>query len=257
MILAGKLHQAGWYKDLPPDWAVALSDNGWTTDELGFEWVKHFNRHTESRTQGAYRLLILDGHSSHATPELINSARITRLLLSACLLTPPTSSSLLMLAATLKVLYGHEVSELARQGVFHIDKLDFLWIYQRLRQTALFAANVKAGFEATGLIPPCPDRVLSNLTVIRTPSPLGTAGGISASWTAETPRTTTQLKQQARLVQRLLQRQSQSPTSQPIAQLVKSCQPAMNSATILAEENPKLRAANARQRRKGQYNDSI
>ena len=144
------------------------------------------------------------------------------------------------------------MSELARQGVFHVDKLDFLWIYQRIRQTALSEGNIKAGFEATGLIPPCPERVLSNLTVVRTPSPPGTAGGISTSWTAETPHTTSQLEQQALLVRGLLQRQSQSPTSQAIAQLVKGCQLAMNSATILAEENSKLRAANDRQRRKRQ-----
>ena len=254
MILAGKLHQAGWYQDLPPEWAVALSDNGWTTNELGLEWVKHFNRHTESRTQGAYRLLILDGHESHATPEFDQFCKDNKII-TLCM--PPHTSHLLQpldigCYSPLKVLYGHEVSELARQGVFHIDKLDFLWIYQRVRPTALSKGNIKAGFEATGLIPSCPDRVLSNLTVVRTPSPPGTASGIPASWTAETPRTTCQLEQQARLVQRLLQRQSQSPTSVAIAQLVKGCQLAMNSATILAEENSKLRAANDRQRRKRQ-----
>ena len=248
------INASGWYKDLPPDWTVALSDNGWTTGELGLEWVKHFDRHTQSRTQGAYRLLILDGYSSHATPEFDQFCKDSKII-TLCM--PPHTSHLLQpldvgCYSPLKVLYGHEVSELARQGVFHIDKLDFLWIYQRVRPTALSKGNIKAGFEATGLIPSCPDRVLSNLTVVRTPSPPGTASSIPASWTAETPRTTSQVKQQARLVQRLFQRQSQSPTSQAIAQLVKGCQLAMNSATILAEENSKLRAANARQRRKRQ-----
>jgi hypothetical protein len=254
LILAGKLHQASWYEDLPPDWAIALSHNGWTDDNIGLEWVKHFHRHTESRAAGAYRLLILDGHGSHATPEFDQFCKDHKII-TLCM--PPHTSHLLQpldvgCYSPLKVLYGHEVSELARQGVFHVDKLDFLWIYQRIRQTALSEGNIKAGFEATGLIPPCPERVLSNLTVVRTPSPPGTAGGISTSWTAETPHTTSQLEQQARLVQGLLQRQSQSPTSQAIAQLVKGCQLAMNSATILAEENSKLRAANDRQRRKRQ-----
>jgi hypothetical protein len=47
VILLGKLHQASWYQGLPPDWAIAVSDNGWTTDELGLEWIKHYHRHTE------------------------------------------------------------------------------------------------------------------------------------------------------------------------------------------------------------------
>jgi hypothetical protein len=53
-------------------------------------------------------------------------------------------------------------------------------------------------------------------------------------------------------VRNLLHRQSQSPTSLAISQLVKGCQLAMQSATILAEENIKLRASSQRQRRKRQ-----
>jgi hypothetical protein len=69
IILSGKLHQASWYRDLPANWVSAVRDNGWKTDELGLKWVKYFNRHTEERTTGAYKLLILDGHSSRATPK--------------------------------------------------------------------------------------------------------------------------------------------------------------------------------------------
>ncbi|KHJ35231.1 hypothetical protein EV44_g3941 [Erysiphe necator] len=65
----GKVQQSDWYRELPVDWEIAVSDNGWTTNQLGFEWIKHFNTQTESSKKGAYRLLILDGHSSHATPE--------------------------------------------------------------------------------------------------------------------------------------------------------------------------------------------
>lgn len=53
-------------------------------------------------------------------------------------------------------------------------------------------------------------------------------------------------------MQDLLQRQSQSPTSQAISQLVKGCQLAMQSATILTQENAKLRASNQRQQHKHQ-----
>jgi hypothetical protein len=152
----------------------------------------------------------------------------------------------------LKALYGHEVAELARQGVFYVDKLDFLWIYSRIWLTALSDQNVRAGFQATGLIPFSPERVLTSLTVVRTPSPPETRADRSGPWIAETPRTTEQLQQQARLVRDLLRRQSQSPTSLAIGQLVKGCQLAMQSATILAEENVKLRASSQRQRQKRQ-----
>ena len=253
IILSGKLHQASWYRDLPNGWVLAVSDNGWTTDQLGLTWLEHFNQHTASRTSGAYRLLILDGHSSHATPEFDRYC-IENKIISLCM--PAHTSHLLQpldvsCFAPLKAAYGHEVSELARQGVFHIDKIEFLSIYPRVRRSVFTEKNIQSGFRATGLVPPCPERVLSSLTVVRTPSPPGAEAGAEAAWAAETPHTVTQLEQQAHLIQDRLQRQSQSPTIQAIAQLVKGCQLAMNSATILAEENRKLRAANhARKQRK-------
>jgi hypothetical protein len=150
----------------------------------------------------------------------------------------------------LKRAYGHEIHKLARQGVYHVDKIDFLTTYTRIPPTVFTQQNIQAGFQATGLIPLCPDRVLSSLTVVRTPSPPVTTTDNSVAWTAETPRTVAQLQQQARHVQDLLRRQSQSPTSQAIRQLIKGCQLAMNSATILAEENRKLRTASQRQQRR-------
>jgi hypothetical protein len=67
IMVSGKNHLASWYRDspLPADWVVSLSSNGWTTNEIGLEWIKHFNKHTSDRTKGAYRLLVLDGHESH------------------------------------------------------------------------------------------------------------------------------------------------------------------------------------------------
>ncbi|BCR86319.1 uncharacterized protein ACHE_30306S [Aspergillus chevalieri] len=68
IIMAGKKHQSQWYSAIPKEYRISLSDNGWTNDILGFEWLQEmFEKHTASQTAGRYRLLILDGHSSHAT----------------------------------------------------------------------------------------------------------------------------------------------------------------------------------------------
>jgi hypothetical protein len=257
MILSAKSHQVDWYHNLPPDWVVADSDNGWTTDELRLEWAKHFHEHTEARSTGAYRLLIFDGHSSHVTPEFDQYCTDNKII-TLCM-PPHTSHRLQPLDAgcfsPLKTAYGRQVAELARQGVFHVSKVDFLWIYPQIRLTALSEQNIKAGFQATGLNPPCRERVLSSLTVIvSTPSPPGTPAG--DAWIADTSHTLDQLQQQqARLVRYFLQRQSQSPTnptSQAISKFVKGCQFVMQSAISTAQENIKLRAASQRQQRKRQ-----
>jgi hypothetical protein len=248
MILSGKVHQASWYDELPLDWTIGVSGNGWTTDELGVEWVKHFNQHTAARTAGVYRLLILDGHGSHATPEFDQYCTDNKII-TLCM--PPHTSHLLQpldvsCFSPLKRAYGREVEELARQGVYHVDKVDFLAVYIRIRQTVFTQQNIQAGFQATGLVPLYPERVLSSLTVVRTPSPLQINAGSSAITQAETPHTVAQLQQQVLYLKERLRRQSDSPTSVAIRQLAKSAQLAMQSATILLEENKKLRTAHQR-----------
>jgi hypothetical protein len=58
---------------------LACSENGWSNNEIGFEWLKHFNKHTTST--GAYRLLILNRYGSHATFTFTNYARENKIVL--------------------------------------------------------------------------------------------------------------------------------------------------------------------------------
>jgi hypothetical protein len=102
IILTGQYHLSAWYEDaaIPRDWAIAVSDNGWTTNELGVEWLKHFDAHTKARTIGTRRLLILDGHESHHSLEFQELCRENNIY-TLCM--PPHSShhfSLLMLGAS-------------------------------------------------------------------------------------------------------------------------------------------------------------
>lgn len=48
IIVAGQCHLSTWYRDslLPPNWVIGVSDNGWTTNELGLEWIKHFDKYS-------------------------------------------------------------------------------------------------------------------------------------------------------------------------------------------------------------------
>ena len=76
--------------------------------------------------------------------------------------------------AVLKRVYGRFVSDLARVGYNHIDKLDFLADYPRARAEAFQPYIIQSSFAATGLVPINPDRVLSKLNIsLRTPSPPG------------------------------------------------------------------------------------
>ncbi|OBS16229.1 hypothetical protein FPOA_13034 [Fusarium poae] len=57
IIGAGQYHLAHWYREsnLPGDWAIATSPNGWADNEIGLEWLKHFDRCTTKFNQLATR----------------------------------------------------------------------------------------------------------------------------------------------------------------------------------------------------------
>ena len=159
---------------------------------------------------------------------------------------PPHTSHLLQpldvaCFSPLKTAYGSLVQDLARQGIFHVDKSDFLAMYQQARTTVFTEQNIKSGFRATGLIPFNPDRVLSSLTVTKTPSPPSTSHGPQSSpWTSGTPKNLVDLAKQAQLVKDMLY-QTQGPI-EPISKVVKACQLSMSGTVLLAQRVTELEA---------------
>jgi hypothetical protein len=90
---ATKYSQEGWFETLPDDWRINISDNGWTTDKIGMDWlINHFIPHTNSRVMGIYRMLVLDGHGSHLTAEFDRTCTKNHII-PICM--PPHSSHLL------------------------------------------------------------------------------------------------------------------------------------------------------------------
>lgn len=69
LVIKGKEYNQGWFEGLPSTWAFSVSPNGWTTNQIGFQWIQHFEKHTRSRTIGSKRLLVLDNHKSHTTSD--------------------------------------------------------------------------------------------------------------------------------------------------------------------------------------------
>lgn len=258
IIFEGKVHMSSWYTDaLPRDWTIAVSENGWTNNSLSLIWLTDvFEKHTIGHKKGVYRLLILDGHGSHLTPEF-DLFCTEHLIITLCM--PPHSSHLLQpldvsCFAVLKRSYGRQIEENMRVGINHIDKPDFLTAYVSARKDSMTINTICNGFAATGLVPYNPERVLLKLnTQLRTPTPPLLLPTLQDRWVPETPHNVSQLELQATAIKGFIQRRtagSSSPTEQAFQQLVKGCQMAMHSATLLAEENKQLRTANERQKKK-------
>ena len=94
VIFKGVNKQKAWYDALEDiDTEIATSENGWTDNELGLDWLKKsFEPATAKYLQGEYRLLIVDGHASHISTEFIKFCNEKKIIL-LCL--PPHTTHML------------------------------------------------------------------------------------------------------------------------------------------------------------------
>ena len=254
IIFAGKKHQSQWFSAIPGNYRISMSDNGWTNDGLGLDWLQEiFEKHTASQKGGDYRLLILDGHSSHATASFDHFCMQRRII---PLYMPPHSSHLLQpldisCFAPLKYYYGQKITEMMQNGIYAIDKREFLTFYKKAHNHAFSKANILSGFAAAGLIPLNPDRVLAKLNKMKTPTPPSSSSSNQSFYLGKTPANLYQLNQQKMQLQEL-QKQSLSSIAaeQMLEKVIKGAEMAMQNSVLLQQEVHQLQASNKHQKEK-------
>jgi hypothetical protein len=260
IIVKGKKHLRSWYEGstLPVDWVIALSENGWTNNQLGLDWLKHFNEHTTNRSTGPYRLLILDGHESHQSTEFTAYCKEKNII---PLYMPPHSSHLLQpldisCFGPLKKAYSREIERLVRRRRAHITKTQFFPAFHAAHQATIIKRNIKGGFRGAGLTPFDPEYVISKLDVqLRTPTPPGEAIEPSTPWTSRTPKTILETQSHSKYLQgRIRNHKSSSPESiiEAVKYFEKGQSILLHNIVILEAENRELReenAANSRRKR--------
>ncbi|KAJ6258548.1 hypothetical protein Dda_6592 [Drechslerella dactyloides] len=255
IILAGQYHLASWYTatKLPADWVIALSDNGWTTNELALQWLQHFDKFTAQRCYSDYRLLVLDGHESHHSAAFELYCQEHKIV-TICM--PPHSSHILQpldigCFGPLKQAYSKEVESLIRAHINHISKLEFLSGFHKAFTAAITPKNIRSSFAGAGIVPYNPDRVLSKLDIqLLAATPVNSRPGTAnaeATWTTKTPLNPSEASLQAGLIKnQITQYQNTSPTSllAAVDQLSKGAQTIMHQMALIRAENTTLRSAN-------------
>jgi hypothetical protein len=247
IIFKGQKHQASWYQeaDIPPNWRLATSPTGWTNNELALDWLHHFNRYSEHRKVGLWRLLILDGHATHNTAEFEKYCEGKKIM---PLYMPPHSSHLLQpldvgCFSVLKRAYENQVDYLRRAHYGHITKAAFLAAFKTAFKTSLISRIITESFRGSGIVPIDSQVVLSRLDVrIRTPTPSTDNDSLLPT---QTPRNSTEFKSRAEGVKNRIRRHpSSSPTPYAIAidTLVRRDERNAVRAALAEAENKRLKA---------------
>jgi hypothetical protein len=182
-------HQDTWYDDLDTSEAIAhfiTSPNGWTNDDIGYEWLTNvFDRHTKEKAQKrrAYRLLFLDGHSSHLNMRFIEFCDENKILLMAY---PPHSTHRLQpldvsLFNPLANYYSQNLDEWLRKshGICSMSKQHFWSLFKPAFDLAFTKKNIESAWKKTGLYPLNEEVILSQVRVTE-PRPSSAASSASA-----------------------------------------------------------------------------
>jgi hypothetical protein len=146
---------------------LATTHNGWSNNEMALEYLKHFHRH--ARPIGVYRLLILDGHSSHATfrfKELAHEYKIILLYLPAHT-THRLQSLDVGIFGPQSGFYSNEIVQHSRWARFNVSKREYLNWMLAARKKANTTSNILSAWKKAGLVPFNPDFVLEALSKVK------------------------------------------------------------------------------------------
>jgi hypothetical protein len=164
VIFKGKHLQSTWFPAQgTPSWLYTTSENGWTSNSIGYKWLQRIFIPNTSPSHSGYRLLLLDGHGSYTPIDFMWLCKVNKIHL---LYLPAHASHLLQpldLApfSVLKTHYRNKIRALsARNNAAPIKKERFVISYNKAREEALSERVIRAGWRAAGLCPFNPSLVL-------------------------------------------------------------------------------------------------
>jgi hypothetical protein len=252
LCVQGRFHLAPWYQNgnVPRDWVVTTTQNGWTDNKTGLQWLKHFDGATRTRRKGRYRMLVLDGHESHINAEFNEYCKENDII-PLCL--PSHSSHLTQpldvgVFSPLKRAYGDQISRLIRLQITHITKDEFFPAFKAAFNAVFTEQNVKSGFRGSGMVPWNPEAVISKLDIrVRTPSLPGSPRDQPQPWISQTPKNATEAISQSTLIKdRVARHQGSSPTPiiAAVDQLAKATVAIDHKLTLMTDRIKMLEEAN-------------
>ena len=155
-------------KDMGGQWHLRPSENGWSDNNIGYEWLTQCFQKASNRDDlgQKYRLLILDGHASHITTKVIEFGLANKIVI-LCL--PPHITHILQpldvgFFAPLASVYKSNIQRASRLGAtYSIDKQDFLQHYILARRQVATPTTIISAWKKAGLAPFDPTQVLQNL----------------------------------------------------------------------------------------------
>ena len=141
----------------------AYSENGWTDGKIAMLWmVKDFDAQTKEKANGEYWVLLMDGHSSHYTLEILQYVNDNKIRILGY---PPHCTHVLqgldvVCFAKMKSEFRHKIQAFEDLHFSNVAKSDFAGVFSCAFLCAFTPDTIKAAFSTTGIFPFNPDIIL-------------------------------------------------------------------------------------------------
>lgn len=142
-------------KNGPVNAIYKTSKNGWVNEDLFYDWMVHFAKHTKCSIDDRV-LLVMDNHSSHCSLKVFNFCKSNGI--SVVTLPPHTSHRLQPLDVCfygpLKTAYNQECDSFIRSKQYQkIDQSDVAELFKKAFNRAATIEKAVKGFQSTGIYP--------------------------------------------------------------------------------------------------------
>ena len=192
VIFTGARFMESWADaPLSGHYLIDTTPNGFITDETFYGWLTTaFKPLSKKRQQGAKRLLLLDGHTTHVTMEAVQFCNEKEIIL---FLTPPYLTHLTQpldvgVFGPWKDYYIEAVDTSFRTGCTDFDKVELLSILDSIRKKTLKESTIKHAWANAGLNPYNPSLVIEKLrervAPLTPPAPESPQGPMATPYTA-------------------------------------------------------------------------
>jgi hypothetical protein len=172
IVVQGKYIMADWFPpELHPDTLILTSDTGFTNNQIALEFLKHYIKHSDAGPQADWKLLLMDNHGSHETPEFINLANDNYILPYPLL--PHMTHCMQPLDVGVFQPYKHWHDEAIKDALAGLDVeyglRSFLRDLEKIRRNTFKKDTIRHAFKKSGMYPPNVEQCLKQLKVFSPP----------------------------------------------------------------------------------------
>ncbi|KFY68125.1 hypothetical protein V496_01285 [Pseudogymnoascus sp. VKM F-4515 (FW-2607)] len=173
LVFPGKIHMESWYpKNLRGNELILLSETGYSNSQLALRWLQHFIEHTAPHEMGNPKLLLLDSHVSHTSPEFIIMAAESHIII---LPFPPHLTHVLQpLDVGLFQPYKHWHKQAVLRAIQEMDisyNLSiFMGDFPQIREQTFKESTILSAFRKAGIWPISCNTALEKLRIYSQPT---------------------------------------------------------------------------------------